>query len=103
MQTAQGPEAAFREISRAKTSDILLRTTVTEDQTMPLLAVFAALLLSPFALPPRAAEPAPALRTARWQEDLAVLVKTLEASHPDPYTHISRKRFYSAVKALRRD
>jgi hypothetical protein len=93
----------LREIGRTRTIDTLLRRTATEDQTMPLLAACCALLLSSFALTPRAAEPAPALPTARWQEDLTFLVKTLEASHPDPYTHISRQRFHRAVAALRRD
>src|SRR5579864_6621987 len=70
---------------------------------MSLFIALAALLSTQFVLSARIAEPVPTLSTARWREDLAFLVKTLQDSHPDPYTHISKKQFYSAVATLRQD
>lgn len=70
---------------------------------MPHIAALAVLLLSLAFSKSLVAQHAPSIRPAGWRQDLAFLVKTIEASHPNPFTHITRKQFASAVAGLRRD
>lgn len=47
--------------------------------------------------------PRPRLTALQWKEDLNELVQILEKQHPNPYTQISKARFYALRSSIERD